>query len=74
MDKVLYGDVDVNGEVRLNDIIQFNKHFAGAVVLSPTARENANCVYDELLNMADNMQIANFLVFKLTQADLGPQK
>ena len=73
-DKVLYGDVDVNGEVRLNDIIQFNKHFAGAVVLSPTARENANCVYDELLNMADNMQIANFLVFKLTQDDLGPQK
>ncbi len=73
-DKVLYGDVDVDGEVRLNDVIQFNKHFVGAVVLSPTARENANCVYDEILNMADNMQIANYLVFKITQADLGPQK
>ncbi len=73
-DKVLYGDVDLDGEVRLNDIIQFNKHFVGAVVLSPTARENANCVYDELLNMSDNMKIANYLVFKITQADLGPRK
>ncbi len=73
-DKVLYGDVDVDGEVRLNDIIQFNKHFVGAVVLSPTARENANCVYDDLLNMADNMEIANVLVYKITQEQLGPER
>ncbi len=72
-EKVLYGDVDLDGEVRLNDIIQFNKHFVDAVVLSPTARENANCIYDDVLNMADNMQIANYLVFKLIQDDLGPQ-
>ena len=72
--KVLYGDVDVDGAVRVNDVIEFNKFLVDAVVLSPTARENANCIYDDMLNMADNMQIAKYLVKQITQDDLGPQK
>ena len=71
--KVLYGDVDVDGAVRVNDVIEFNKFLVDAVVLSPTARENANCIYDDMLNMADNMHIAKYLVKQITQDDLGPQ-
>ncbi|NLP25802.1 MAG: DUF5620 domain-containing protein [Clostridiales bacterium] len=73
-DKVVYGDIDLDGDVRVNDIIEFNKHLVGSVVLSPTARENANCVYDDMLNMADNMQIAKYLVKQISKADLGPKR
>jgi glutamine synthetase len=45
----------------------------GAIELSATAKENANCVYDDRLDVADNMQIAKYLVQQITQDSLGPK-
>ena len=73
-DKALYGDINLDGMVRITDVIEFNKYLVGAVELSATAKENANCVYDDRLDMADNMQIAKFLVKQIAQEDLGPQE
>ncbi|NLK70882.1 MAG: hypothetical protein GX286_05510, partial [Clostridiales bacterium] len=72
-DKILYGDVNVDGEVRITDIIEFNKYLIGVINLSPIARENANCVYDNKLDVSDNMQIAKYLVEQIPYSALGPQ-
>lgn len=72
-DLVCYGDVNLDGEVRITDVIEFNKYLIGAIELSATAKENANCVYDDRLDVADNMQIAKYLVQQITQDSLGPK-
>ena len=72
-DEVLYGDVNLDGAVRISDVIEFNKYLVGVIDLSPTAKENANCLYDDRLDMADNMQIAKRLVHQITEEDLGPR-
>ncbi len=66
----LYGDVDLDGEVRILDIIVFNKYIVGAVSLDASQRENADCLHDGILNMADNLMIASFLCKKIDV--LGP--
>jgi hypothetical protein len=73
-DKVVYGDVNLDGEIRITDIIEFNKYLIGILELSATARENANCVYDDRLDVSDNMQIAKYLVSQISKENLGPNK
>ncbi|HHX56797.1 MAG TPA: hypothetical protein GX710_02120, partial [Clostridiales bacterium] len=66
----LYGDVDLDGEVRILDIVVFNKHIVGTVALDASQRENADCLHDGFLNMSDNLMIASFLCKKIDV--LGP--
>lgn len=73
-DKVVYGDVNLDGDIRITDIIEFNKFLIGSINLSPTARENANCVYDDRLDVSDNMQIAKYLVSQITRDSLGRKR
>lgn len=51
---ILYGDVDLDGTVSLTDAIVLNKYLAGMVVLSDTARANANCYLDKDSNLNED--------------------
>ena len=61
---IFYGDVDLDGAVSLTDAILLNKYLAGMVVLSDTARANANCYLDKdsNLNEDDTTYLMRFVV------------
>lgn len=68
----LYGDLNLDGEVSILDIIDFNKYLVGILELDVKQRENADCVYDGKISMADNMAIAKYLCRQIKITDLGP--
>lgn len=49
----LYGDVDLNGKVELNDITALSLYLVGSKTLSEEAKELANVQYDDAVNLAD---------------------
>ncbi len=67
----LYGDVNLDGEIGLVDVIEFNKYFVNATTFNAMQKVNANCYDDDFINMADNLNIAQFLCKKIST--LGPQ-
>lgn len=70
-DKVLYGDVNLDGKVNISDVIKFNKFLVKSTTLDATARENADCVYDSKLEIKDNFEIVRFICKIVSK--LGPQ-
>ncbi|NLK69946.1 MAG: hypothetical protein GX286_00700, partial [Clostridiales bacterium] len=66
----VYGDIDLDGEIRIADIIVLNKYLLGLINLNASQRENADCSYDGNIDMADNMMIAAYLCDKIDV--LGP--
>jgi lysophospholipase L1-like esterase len=66
----VYGDIDLDGEIRIADIIVLNKYLVGLINLNASQRENADCSYDGNIDMADNMMIAAYLCDKIDV--LGP--
>lgn len=66
----VYGDIDLDGEIRIADIIVLNKYLVGLIKLNASQRENADCSYDGNIDMADNMMIAAYLCDKIDV--LGP--
>lgn len=68
--KPLYGDVNLDGEVRVTDIIEFNKYLIGLIDLNAMQKVNADTSPDGVLNVTDNMQIAGYLCGKIST--LGP--
>ncbi len=69
-----YGDVDLDGEISLADIIQLNKFFVGAVEFNASQKENADCYYDGEIKMSDNLTIARYLCRQIEITDLGPKR
>ncbi|MGN0621961.1 MAG: DUF5620 domain-containing protein [Porcipelethomonas sp.] len=72
-DKVMYGDVDLNGKINVADVVTLNKYLLDkdGNPLNATARENADCEYDHALGMADAGKIINFLAKIIPQEELG---
>lgn len=72
-----WGDVDCNGEVEVNDIVALNMYLLDveANIPSVTAQGliNANCEYDDVVDLADAAKIINYLAELIPYEDLGPQ-
>jgi len=74
-DKVFWGDVDVNGDVGISDIVALSKYLVNKVsfpLKNATAMENANCKYDDEINMMDNQKLIEYNLRKISLDDLGP--
>ncbi|MDE5648365.1 MAG: DUF5620 domain-containing protein, partial [Oscillospiraceae bacterium] len=73
--RVLYGDVNVDKSVNSTDVVVLNKYLLSYEkydLENATAKENANCVYDNELNSKDSMAIINYVLGVSDLNDLGP--
>lgn len=77
-DDNLYGDVDCNGKVEINDIVLLSRYVAQDSTLPnpPSAQglKNADCKYDGTIDADDITAIARYLAHLIEQSELGPQK
>lgn len=74
-DRVLYGDVNVDGKVTSPDIVALNKYLISPSenpLKNATARENANADYDDAINSSDSMKISSCVAGKIELSKLGP--
>lgn len=72
--RVLYGDVNVDGQVTLADIAVLSKHVLAPdmyPLINATATENANCQYDDAIDAADSLKIIEYKMKSITLLDLG---
>ncbi|MGN0613292.1 MAG: glycoside hydrolase family 9 protein [Porcipelethomonas sp.] len=68
--RVIYGDVDLNGKVSVSDTVRLAKYLASKTLypLNATAVENADCLYDNVIDARDGQRLIEFclgLVFSL---------
>jgi len=70
---LMYGDVDVNGDVNLTDAILLAKSLAstGSDSLSAQGRLNADCLLDGSIDSSDLTQLLRFLSGKIPYTSLG---
>jgi hypothetical protein len=73
VDTVLYGDVNCDGDVRINDVVLLNKYLAKNATVSPQGLKNADCEYDEHVNSKDATKIKQFLALIIERSALGKQ-
>ena len=59
---LLYGDVNLDGDIDLADAVLLNKSVAGVVELNDTAKANADCQKDGIISSDDSMTLLKFLV------------
>lgn len=59
---LLYGDVNLDGNIDLADAVLLNKSVAGVVELNDTAKANADCFADGVIGSDDSMTLLKFLV------------
>ena len=74
--KVHWGDVNLDGEVTLSDVVMLSKFLVNSEIFplkNATSRENANCEYDDELNSLDNAKLIEYNLGTLSEDDLGPQ-
>ena len=58
----MYGDVNVNGQVTIIDVVLLNKAVAGKVKLGEQATLNADCVHDGNIDELDAKALLAYLV------------
>ncbi|MGN0621177.1 MAG: glycosyl hydrolase [Porcipelethomonas sp.] len=68
-----YGDVDVNGEISIADVVTLNKLLLNAdtTKVSDIGMANADCEKDGYLTMSDSAKIINCLAKIIGENDLG---
>ncbi|MGN0614276.1 MAG: DUF5620 domain-containing protein [Porcipelethomonas sp.] len=74
-DNVLYGDVDLNKKVSVADVTKLAKYLASNNIYplqNATAKENADCSYDHLINNSDLSKLIEYCLTKISLDDLGP--
>ena len=72
----LYGDVDCNGKVEINDVVLLSRYVAqDATAKAPSADGllNADCYYDGTIDSGDITAIARYLAHLIDASELGPQ-
>lgn len=72
--RVKYGDVNLDGEVDLKDLVSLSKYFADSngYALSATSMENADVVYDHTVGNPDAVLLMKFVAGKCDISELGP--
>lgn len=76
-DDYLYGDVNLDGFVNSTDVVVLNKYLLSDTkyaLKNAKAYEQAQTVYDGVINSQDTMAIVNYVLGILTMEDLGPGK
>lgn len=69
----LYGDVDCNGVIEINDIVLLARYIAqdqDIPVISAEGLANANCIQDKNVDSSDLTQIARYLAHLITAEEL----
>ena len=64
---VKYGDVNVDGEVGIADVVLLNKYLVKSATLSEQGKANADAYSDEKLDASDALSILKFLVGTLSE-------
>lgn len=64
---LLYGDLNQDNKVELDDLIYLFKYVTGSVKLDYYGRRNADCNADTIVNGADAIVLQKFLVRRLTE-------
>ncbi len=70
-----WGDVNVDGEVNVADVVKLNMFLLNSEVneVSEQGYINANCVYDNYVDTSDSAIIMNYAAMMITYDKLGPQ-
>lgn len=64
-DDALYGDIDLDGRIAINDAVLLNKYVAGVVILNTQQMRNGDCYQDSssgTIDMQDTTSLLRFLV------------
>ena len=74
--KVLYGDVNLDKDVSISDVVKLNLYLLNPVAnkINATARENAQCLYDGKVDTNDSAVLMNYCGMVITIDKLGPQE
>ena len=72
-----WGDVDCNNEVEVNDIVALNMYLLDVKSNIPEVTEqgliNANCEFDDYIDLSDAAKLINYLAELIPYEDLGNQ-
>ena len=68
---VLYGDVNCDGDVRINDVVLLNKYLAKNATVSKQGLLNADCEKDDKVDAKDATKIKKFLALLIDRSELG---
>ena len=61
-DEIIYGDVDMNGEVDILDVITLNKNLLGKEVIDADQQKRADVNQDTKIDSNDSLTILKFIV------------
>lgn len=61
-DDIDYGDINLDGDVSLLDVVTLNKYIAGAVSLGDAALNNSSCCDDGVINGLDVTALLKYVV------------
>lgn len=64
---VLYGDVNCDKEVRINDVVLLNRYLAKTADITPQGKKNADCVNDGNITSDDATAIKEYLARLITE-------
>ncbi|MGN0584702.1 MAG: dockerin type I repeat-containing protein, partial [Ruminococcus sp.] len=62
---VCYGDVNLDNEVTMIDIVYLNKYLAGVIQFNAQQLANANCCTDNNIDTSDSNVLLKFMVHKI---------
>ncbi|MGN0621543.1 MAG: glycoside hydrolase family 9 protein [Porcipelethomonas sp.] len=69
-----WGDVDCNDKVEIADVVTLNKFLLdNTTPVTAQGLANANCEYDDKINMGDTAKIINYLAKIIAYSELGNQ-
>ena len=68
---VLYGDVNCDGDVRINDVVLLNKYLARSEQITKQGLLNADCEKDDKVDAKDATKIKQFLALLIERSELG---
>lgn len=58
----IYGDTNLDGLVSLIDLVYLNKYLATIITFNAQQMENADCVYDHIINNSDSYLLLKYMV------------
>lgn len=61
----LYGDVNLDDEVSIIDVVYLNKGIVNIINLNDEQKRNANCCYDDKISTQDSLALLRYLVNNL---------
>jgi hypothetical protein len=68
-----YGDVNLDTKVDIADVILLAKYLVGTTALNGMQKANANCDYNDSIDVNDNFKIVQYIANFIPYTSLGPQ-